>query len=143
MAIRKILLAEDDVDDQAFLSECIGSRTEWKLLPIVENGEEVLDFLDSLDHKQDLPDIIILDQNMPKINGLQTLHMIKANNAYAHIPVIIYTTNPDDNLRQRCKDGGAALVFPKPYSPEGYNKLMEILHDFMATRIGKRLNGSR
>ena len=131
MSPKKILLAEDDLDDQTFFSEFLQSRRDLKLLPIVENGEEVFDFLSSLRGMDDLPDIIILDQNMPKINGLQTLHMLKGNTVYENIPVIIYTTNPDKNLSQRCMDSGAALVFPKPYSPEGYGELVDQLLDLI------------
>ena len=127
MSPKKILLAEDDIDDQSFLTEFLGARKELMLLPIVENGEEVLDFLVNIPQAQNLPDIIILDQNMPKLNGLQTLDILKGNEAYRHIPVVIYTTNPDDKLRHRCTISGAALVFPKPYSPEGYGKLVDVL----------------
>ena len=131
MSPKKILLAEDDIDDQAFVSQFIASRKELKLLPIVENGEEVLDFLDNLQEARDLPDIIILDQNMPRLTGLQTLPLIKNNKAYGHIPVVVYTTNPDDKLREQSISAGAALVFPKPYTPEGYGKLVEVLLDLV------------
>ena len=131
MSPKKILLAEDDIDDQAFLTEFIASRKELHLLPIVENGEEVLHFLDKAQETRDLPDIIILDQNMPRLNGLQTLPLIKGNNAYAHIPVVIYTTNPDERLCNRSIDAGAAVVFPKPYTPDGYGKLMDVLIDLI------------
>ena len=131
MLPKKILLAEDDIDDQAFLTEFIASRKELHLLPIVENGEEALDFLYRIQEERDLPDIIILDQNMPRLNGLQTLNFLKGNKAYAHIPVIVYTTNPDEKLRQRSISAGAAMVFPKPYTPEGYGKLVDVLVDLI------------
>lgn len=131
MLPKKILLAEDDIDDQAFLTEFIASRKELHLLPIAENGEEALDFLYRIQEERDLPDIIILDQNMPRLNGLQTLNFLKGNKAYAHIPVIVYTTNPDEKLRQRSISAGAAMVFPKPYTPEGYGKLVDVLVDLI------------
>ena len=127
MLPKKILLAEDDIDDQAFFSEFLQSRSDLKLLPIVENGEDVIDFLNNASSEKDLPDIIILDQNMPKMNGLQTLHSLQANKVHKNIPVIIYSTNPDQTLIKRCIDSGAVQVFPKPYSPEGYGNLVDLL----------------
>ena len=139
MSPKKILLAEDDIDDQAFFSEVLLSRKEVKLLPIVENGEDVLDFLNHASDAKELPDIIILDQNMPKMNGLQTLHRIQHSKTHKNIPVIIYTTNPDEKLIKRCIDSGAAQVFPKPYSPEDYGKLVDVLIEL----IKEKENGSR
>jgi len=127
MVKRKILIAEDDADDQQFFSDFLQLRTDVVLLPIVENGEELLKALNNLSCENDLPHYIILDQNMPRKNGLQTLQTLKDDERFSHIPVMIYSTFTDENLIQCGTESGACLVFPKPVSKEGYNKMLDAL----------------
>src|SRR5687768_578404 len=94
----RILLAEDDVDDQEFFSDFIQTRDDVLLMPIVENGVSLFELLDSISDRDELPHIILLDQNMPKMNGLQTLQHLKNSERYAHIPVSIYSTYTDESL---------------------------------------------
>jgi CheY-like chemotaxis protein len=120
---KKILLAEDDMDDQKIFQEFLAHRTDIDLLPPAENGDEVFRLIEG----GHVPDIIILDQNMPKRNGLQTLQLLKETSAYTHIPVIIYSTYADGNLVQRSTDLGAAGVWSKPITQEGYNEMIDAL----------------
>ena len=121
MIAKKILLAEDDLDDQLIFHDFLQNRKDVTLLPSAENGEEVFDFM----NKKDLPDLIILDQNMPKKNGLQTLQLLKENPEYSHIPVMIYSTYADQTLVQKSTDLGAALVYTKPVTASGYNEMID------------------
>lgn len=125
MTPRKILLAEDDMDDQQFFFDFLRHRTDVLLLPAAENGEALFEYLESADN-QAMPDVIILDQNMPRRNGLQTLTMLKENTRYKHIPVMIYSTYADEALVQRSNAIGAAMVAAKPSDKEGYNRMMDI-----------------
>ncbi|GAA4740505.1 response regulator [Flavisolibacter ginsenosidimutans] len=127
MVKRKILIAEDDADDQQFFTDFLQLRTDVVLLPIVENGEELLKALNNLSYENDLPHYIILDQNMPRKNGLQTLQTLKADERFSHIPVMIYSTFTDENLIQCGAESGACLVFPKPLSKAGYNEMLDAL----------------
>ena len=77
MLKRKILLAEDDEDDQDFFIDFLQSRKDIILMPIVENGIALVELLEQINSDEELPDYIILDQNMPKRNGLQTLQILK------------------------------------------------------------------
>ena len=94
---KKILLAEDDPDDVSFFFQYLGERPDLLLLPPVENGEEVFEYLEKA-HNGSFPDLIILDQNMPKCNGLQTLTLLKNTLQYEKIPVFVYSTYTDDYL---------------------------------------------
>ena len=122
---RKILLAEDDKDDQDFFMMYLKDRGDLSILPIVNNGEEVIEYLNCNSCYNSLPDLIILDQNMPRLNGLNTLAQLKANAAYAHIPVMIYSTYADENLVHKSLAQGAALVCTKPEDERGYNRLID------------------
>jgi CheY-like chemotaxis protein len=127
MLKRKVLLAEDDEDDQRFFSEFLEDRNDIILLPIADNGEILFEILKHITEITDLPDLIILDQNMPKTNGLQALRLLKADNRYAHIPVSIYSTYTDEELIKKSFESGACQVVSKPISKEGYHQMMNSL----------------
>lgn len=127
MAPKKILLAEDDHDDQDFFKLFLQERQDAVLLSAVENGEELFTYLESTMNNAALPDVIILDQNMPKRNGLQTLALLKESRNYAHIPVMVYSTYADAALVQRSTALGAALVLAKPLNTEGYHEMIDEL----------------
>lgn len=127
MPPKKIVLAEDDADDRAFFYDSLQNRADITLLSAVENGEEVIDLLSEIDQSGNLPDLILLDQNMPKKNGLQTLLQLKDEGIFKNIPVFIYSTYTDDVLQKQSMDAGAASVFSKPYTPEGYHQMMDAM----------------
>lgn len=121
---KKILLAEDDPDDRGFFFQFLEHRPDVLLLPPVENGEEVFEYLKKAPDSH-FPDLIILDQNMPKCNGLQTLAILKNNSHYENIPVFVYSTYTDEYLRQHSLELGARSVLDKPFSLEGYEKMID------------------
>ncbi|SIN76193.1 response regulator [Chitinophaga niabensis] len=121
---KKILLAEDDKDDQDFFHDFLQEREDILLLPIASNGEELLEYLDNT---TELPDAIILDQNMPKLNGLQTLQQLKITSRYSDITVMVYSTSTDDNLIKESNMLGATLVVSKPSSYKGYQRMIDEL----------------
>ena len=128
MRIATILLAEDDKDDQDFFFNFLRDRTDIKLLPAVENGEEVLAYLDRED--SDLPTAIILDQNMPKMNGLQTLYSLRGNDRYADLLLVVYSTYADDNLINQSIAAGASMVLSKPTTAAGYHELIDRILEY-------------
>lgn len=128
MITKKILLAEDDTDDQKIFEEFLAHRTDISIMPPAENGEDVLRLI----AEGFIPDLIILDQNMPRKNGLQTLQSLKEMPAYTHIPVIIYSTYADSTLVQKSTDLGAAGVWSKPVTQEGYNQMIDALLKLVA-----------
>src|SRR5687767_8054066 len=97
MPKKKILVAEDDADDQQFFYDFLEIRNDIVLLPIAENGVALMTQMEELEAEQ-LPHMIILDHNMPKRNGLQTLKLLKEDQRFRHIPVIIYSTYIDEAL---------------------------------------------
>jgi DNA-binding NarL/FixJ family response regulator len=123
----KILLAEDDGDDKNFFYDFLKHRHTLELMPAKDNGEELINYLQNVTDEALLPDAVILDQNMPKCNGLDTLSRLKADERFRHIPVMIYSTFIDNQLRERAMQAGAILVASKPSSQEGYNSMIDEL----------------
>jgi len=94
------------------------------LMPIAENGVELIEHLDATSPAE-LPDVIILDQNMPKQNGLQTLTLLKKNDHYRHIPLIVYSSSTNNLLIEQSRKLGAILILNKPSTSTEYNKMMD------------------
>ena len=124
MSPKKILLAEDDIDDQKLFCDFLNHREDIVLMPVVENGVHLFDSLEKIASAEDLPDLIILDQNMPKRSGLQTLQLLKTTNRYAHIPVMVYSTYTDDQLIKISSEMGAFSVASKPVTKDGYDEMI-------------------
>lgn len=125
MKPRKVLLAEDDADDQLLFNEFLSHRKDIELMPIADNGVELFHYLDTITSEGDLPDLIILDQNMPRRNGLQTLRLLKETDRFAGIHVVVYSTYTDQHLIDACTTQGAFAVISKPITKEEYNQMID------------------
>lgn len=79
------------------------------------NGKEVLDCLERDGNEIGL---ILLDWNMPVMNGLEVLETIKRNNVYTHIPVLIVSTESEDDKMSQAFAAGAKGYISKPFTPE-------------------------
>ena len=120
----KILLAEDDPDDQQIFYDFLNHRHDIHLMPMAGDGVELIDTLNTTNEKE-LPNLIVLDHNMPKRNGYQTLEILKTSARYEHIPVIVYSTYIDKRLAESCSEKGASAVVTKPVTKDEYNKMIE------------------
>lgn len=101
--MKRIALAEDDGDDQDIFREVIAEiNSEFEVL-IAENGEKLLELVDQLPDAE-LPDLFVLDQNMPRLKGLETIHVLKSRDRYREIPAVIYSTYHDPMFIKNCKD---------------------------------------
>jgi CheY-like chemotaxis protein len=121
----RVLLAEDDSDDRELFREFLSDRKDIFLLHVVENGLELVDYLLNASSEEELPNLIVLDQNMPLMNGKQTLQFLKSHERFASIPTVIYSTYTDSSLIMDCKKLGAKMVAAKPIDQEGYQKMMD------------------
>lgn len=129
MVPKKVFLAEDDLEDQHLFIDFLKYRTDIEIMPMAENGVVALNYLEDLATNDALPDIIILDQNMPKRNGMQTLKILKENTRFADIPVMIYSTYTDKELINSFSKMGASIVLSKPLTKDGYDKMMDAFLD--------------
>ena len=122
-SLPRILLVEDDIDDQYFFREALSLLSPALSCQVAENGVEALKLLKELP----LFDIIFMDINMPKMNGIECLQVLKSNDSYKNIPVVILSTSSDQAYIERCKILGATYYFTKPIIPfELIKKLQDI-----------------
>jgi CheY-like chemotaxis protein len=114
---KPILLVEDDVVDRMTVERALKEIHVVNPLQVVGNGEEALEFL--RDEANETPGIILLDLNMPKMNGIEFLKVAKADEALKRIPVIVLTTSKDEQDRVSTFDLGVAgyMIKPVDYQP--------------------------
>jgi two-component system response regulator len=116
-----ILIAEDDADDRFLLQTAFEEKGFDEKLLFVENGIEVMEYLDSMKNYskgQSYPKIILLDLNMPKKDGREVLRELKQHEKYRRIPILVFTTNRNDNENKRCYEVVDKTDIVKPDSYE-------------------------
>lgn len=116
-----ILMAEDDADDRLLVKDAFDESRVANDLSFVENGVELMDYLrkqGKYQGRHDLPDLILLDLNMPRKDGREALQEIKADPKLRHIPVVVLTTSKAEEDVLRSYDMGAAGYITKPVTFE-------------------------
>lgn len=117
-----ILLGEDDPDDQEMLKDVFSDIDNSFILFFVNNGKEVLSALEKLDDEQ-MPCLIVLDYNMPGLNGADILKEIGSNKRYRNIPKIVWSTSSSDKFKKSCLELGAADYVIKPSNSMDLEKI--------------------
>ena len=112
-----ILLIEDDVIEVMKLNRMISTS---KLKHTIVEASNGVDALEILQNKSKLPDIILLDLNMPKINGIEFLGILKADEFLRFIPIIVLTTSNNHRDVLECYKIGIAGYIIKPLKYQDY-----------------------
>ncbi|MCP4483735.1 MAG: response regulator [Flavobacteriaceae bacterium] len=120
----KILLIEDDTIELMKLNRAMSSLNMNHEVMEANNGE---DGLELLLNKEYYPDIILLDLNMPKINGIEFLSILKDNESLKFIPTIILTTSSNEKDLQACYNIGISGYILKPLKYEDYIAKINLL----------------
>lgn len=130
-----ILMAEDDADDRLLAEEAMIESRVLNDLHFVENGVELLDYLYGKDRFADrnqypLPSLILLDLNMPLMDGREALQSIKNDPVLKRIPVVILTTSKTEEDMLKGYDLGAASYITKPVTFDVLVELMRALGNY-------------
>ena len=126
---RFILIGEDDLDDQEILQEVFNKLDASIPLVFVNNGDGVLNLLESLadDH---LPELIVLDYNMPGMNAAEILRELMNYPRYADIPRIIWSTSASETFKKKCLELGATSYQVKPSTIHGLTEVATYMLSF-------------
>lgn len=111
---KTVLLVDDDSDDLDFFCEAVATIDDRIVCIPTNDSESTL--LSLKKGEMILPDLIFLDLNMPRVNGMQFLKEIKSIEAYSNVPVIIYTTSSQEKDIKDAKQLGATYYLTKPNS---------------------------
>ncbi|NUQ70099.1 MAG: response regulator [Chthonomonadales bacterium] len=130
-----ILMAEDDPDDRLLAREALEECMLANSLVMVENGEELLDYLKRRGRWSDpadspRPGIILMDLNMPRMDGREALRAVKADPELRSIPVVILTTSKAEEDILRSYSEGANSYVSKPLTFEGLVEVMKTLRRY-------------
>jgi CheY-like chemotaxis protein len=123
-------MADDDEDDCLLAREALEAGRVMAAFSSVADGVELMEFLlkrVKASEGRDLPDLVLLDLNMPLKDGRQALLEIKSTPALRHIPVIILTTSQEERDIAFTKKAGADSFVTKPATFTEWVKIMENL----------------
>lgn len=126
---RFILIAEDDADDRYLMKTALEETGITEMVEYVENGVEVMNYLEGINEENgeiNYPKFILLDLNMPKMDGREVLRKIKSNESYRKIPVIVFSTTKNQLEVKRCYELGANTYVVKPVT---YDSLVDTIRD--------------
>jgi CheY-like chemotaxis protein len=130
-----ILMADDDSDDRLLAQDALDASGCKLELRFVEDGAQLLDYLNHRNEfsdplKSPLPGLIILDLNMPRVDGREALQEIKANPHLKKIPVVVMTTSSADTDIASIYDLGANSFATKPVAFDALVTLMKSLVNY-------------
>ncbi len=119
-----IILADDDEDDRLFFTDAFEELKINTKVQTYNDGAELMDYLNNEDSI--MPEILFLDLNMPKKNGIECLQEIKANPKFGNIAVAIYSTSSSEEHIEETFVSGANIYIKKP---SDFNVLKKVLSE--------------
>jgi CheY-like chemotaxis protein len=137
MKIRNILLVEDDMLDIMDLKRALDKLNILYSLVVAKNGEEAIELLnkEATPEMEQLPDFILIDINMPKMNGLEFLSVVRASEKWKHLKCFIITTSDEDVDRDAANRLGVSGYIVKPFkinnagSMDSFNLMIDLINN--------------
>lgn len=131
-----ILLVEDDPDDVELMIQALHDNNVPYRMETISQGDKVVPHLERC---EELPDVVVLDLNLPKLHGREILSRLKALPRLQRLPVVILTTASSQQERDQCLQLGADLFITKPSTVKGFNEMIAAIVE----RVRKQANLSR
>lgn len=125
---KSILLVEDDAVDVMTLKRVFRKIAVENPLHVCSDGEKALDWLSK--HRKEKPGLILLDLNMPRMNGLEFLRTLKEDEDLRVIPVVVLTTSADPNDRAESFLNNAAGYMLKSIDYQEFIHNMTVIRDY-------------
>ncbi|HJS55964.1 MAG TPA: response regulator [Chitinophagaceae bacterium] len=139
MKTNTILLVEDDELDVISFERTLKKLDIEYVLHIAHNGKEALNLLNDDKNPAD-PDVILLDLNMPKMNGIEFLKILRSDRRFQHLKVFIMTTSSEFSDRSIAEELGIAGYFIKPLSYTDNTKRPDSMDSFIQFHLRKILS---
>jgi len=128
----RILLIDDDLLEQARFSQTISLLQVDYILMQAEDGQVALDILKET---KSLPDVILLDLNMPRLNGIEFLKIIKSMPRLKSIPIVAFSTSTNLSDINTCYQLGIASFIHKSLKPKTYTNTIRILINYWSINV--------
>lgn len=136
-----ILLAEDNFGDVLLVQQALTEHQVDHELHVVKDGDEALQFLDRMGGAGEppCPDVLLLDLNLPKVEGPQVLQQFRKHPACAQTPVIVVTSSDAPRDRRRVEALGVTAYFRKPSELAKFMRLGALVKELADGRDGLSL----
>lgn len=133
----EVLLVEDNPGDVRLTLEALKDGKVWTAISTVGDGEEALSFLRREGRYADAPhpDLILLDLNLPKMDGREVLAIVKADEKLKRIPIVILTTSQAEEDILRAYNLNANCYITKPVDFEQFLKVVKVVEEFWLTIV--------
>jgi chemotaxis family two-component system response regulator Rcp1 len=131
-----ILLAEDNDGDVFLVRRALEKQGLRCQLAVARNGEEALRLLDAAEGgpSTEAPELILLDLNLPRVDGGEILAHLRKTRTFSHTPVIILTSSDSPRDRNLAMSLGANSYFRKPTDLRSFMQLGQVIEDALADR---------
>ncbi|MDQ6814567.1 MAG: response regulator [Bacteroidota bacterium] len=113
-----ILLIEDDIDDVDLLKDALEENNVHYQMQVIMEGDKASNYLQTL---KALPEIIVMDLNLPKTDGKEILNEIKSSYSLSQIPIVVLTTSSSKEDIDYCIGKGVNKFITKPATIDGWN----------------------
>lgn len=128
-----ILIIDDDLEDQQLMKEAFDALVpSQRKIHFAGDGQVAFEFLSQYNDPMDLPCLIVLDLNIPKLTGVDILKMLKSHELLNSIPVIILSSSSSPMDMEMAKKEGAVEYFTKPTSFVGFKEIAERFSSYCA-----------
>lgn len=124
----RILLVEDNPGDVDLTREEFASTEVSHELDVVTDGQQALDFLRGSGNPR--PDLVLLDLNLPKLDGKAVLREVKSDDALRSIPVIVLSSSKAESDVRAVYELGASCYVPKPVDLAGFETVVRAVEQF-------------
>ena|ERR1700722_11210523 len=125
-----ILLVEDNEGDILLTTEAFEESRIVNEINVIRNGEAAINFFEALANKEQHPDLVLLDINLPKISGHEVLMYIKHNEKYKSIPVIMLTTSSSEKDIMASYKNYVNCYITKPVDVSDFMRAIAKIEDF-------------
>lgn len=125
-----ILLIEDNEGDIILTTEAFEESKVPNKIEVIKDGESAICFFESIPSTENLPDIVLLDINLPRKNGHEVLHYLKSSNRFKQIPVIILTTSSSEKDVVKAYQSYANSFITKPIDIDKFYSTIQKIEDF-------------
>ncbi len=139
-----VLYADDDPDDLMLVIEAFRNYSDRVEIITVNDGVEALSWLKNLSDFDPRPCLVILDVNMPRLNGKETLVQIRSIERFTDLPVVLFTTSslpPDHAFARRYKAGFITKPIDARQMERITDEFIEHCTDEIKKNIGRKMNG--
>jgi len=125
---RPILIVDDDMVDIMTVRRALKDISVTNPTVAKSNGEDALEYL--FDDNEEDPCIVLLDLNMPKMNGIEFLGKLSESGQKKHVPIIVLTTSKDEQDKIQSFDLGASGYMLKPVDYDKFVEVMRTIHSY-------------